>query len=156
MSTLLRSQGALQGHCAKWALHFMHFPGLSFSGSRVLCKGTGPDGLCDLCPSQVQAAQVAGCMASAPSQVDHASYASPWPLFPGCTMRAQPQVCHCLLWGAHQAVTLLADMKHPWSQIDVVNNWQPAQFGGRCGLWAEIAVAPCLLALVVAHLPLCF
>ena len=41
-STLLSLQGALQGHCSKWALHFMHFPGLSCSGlgSWVLCKGT--------------------------------------------------------------------------------------------------------------------
>ena len=39
-STLLRMQGTLQGHCPTQALHFMHFPGLSHSGSRVLCKGT--------------------------------------------------------------------------------------------------------------------
>ena len=39
-STLLRLQGTLQGHCPKWALCFVHFPGLSHSGSQVLCKGT--------------------------------------------------------------------------------------------------------------------
>ena len=41
-STLLRLQVALQGNCPKLALHFMHFPGLSCSGSgsRVLHKGT--------------------------------------------------------------------------------------------------------------------
>ena len=41
-STLLRLQVALQGCCPKWALHFVHFPGVSCSGSgsRVLCKGT--------------------------------------------------------------------------------------------------------------------
>ena len=39
-STLLRLQGALQKHCLKRTLHFVHFPGLSCSGSRVLCKGT--------------------------------------------------------------------------------------------------------------------
>ena len=39
-STLLRLQGALQGHCPKWALGFMHFPGLSRSGSQVLRTGT--------------------------------------------------------------------------------------------------------------------
>ena len=38
--TLLRLQGTLQGHCPTQALHFMHFPGLSHSGSRVPCKGT--------------------------------------------------------------------------------------------------------------------
>ena len=33
VSALLMLQGALQGHCPKWALHFMHSPGLSCSGS---------------------------------------------------------------------------------------------------------------------------
>ena len=41
-STLLRIQVALQGHCPKQALHFMHFPGLSCSssGSQVLHNST--------------------------------------------------------------------------------------------------------------------
>ena len=52
-STVLRLQGALQGHCPKWTLHFMPFSGLSHSGSWVLHRGTGPDGLCVLCPSQI-------------------------------------------------------------------------------------------------------
>ena len=41
-STLLRIQVALQGNCAKQTLCFMHFPGLSCSGSGswVLHKGT--------------------------------------------------------------------------------------------------------------------
>ena len=32
-STLLRLQGALQGNCPKQTLNFIHFPGLSHSGS---------------------------------------------------------------------------------------------------------------------------
>ena len=32
--------GCSAGHCPKWALHFMHFAGLSCSCSRVLHKGT--------------------------------------------------------------------------------------------------------------------
>ena len=49
-STLLRLQGGLQGHCPKGALHFMHFPGLSYSGSgsQVLHKGTDSVG-CAFC-----------------------------------------------------------------------------------------------------------
>ena len=41
-STLLRLQVALQGNCLKWALGFVHFPGVSCSGSGswVLDKGT--------------------------------------------------------------------------------------------------------------------
>ena len=47
-STLFRLQVALQGYGPRWALPFMHFPGLSHSGSgsRVLHKGTdlaGPE-----------------------------------------------------------------------------------------------------------------
>ena len=71
-SPLLRFQGALQGNCLKWALCFMHFPGLTRSGARVLCK----DRLgwaCVLCPSQVRAVQATRCLVSALSQVGHAS-----------------------------------------------------------------------------------
>ena len=68
-STLLRFQVALQGHCPKWALCLMQFPGLSHSGSWVFCRGTDPDGLCILCPSQFQAAQVTWCLVSTLSQV---------------------------------------------------------------------------------------
>ena len=41
-STLLRLQGALQEHRPKWALRFVHSPGVSHSGSgsQVLLKGT--------------------------------------------------------------------------------------------------------------------
>ena len=41
-STLLRLQVALQGNCPKWALGFVHSPGLSHSGSGswVIHKGT--------------------------------------------------------------------------------------------------------------------
>ena len=56
-SKLLRISGALQGHCSQWSLPSMHFPGLSFSGSQGLCKGTVPSGPCIPCTSQVQAAQ---------------------------------------------------------------------------------------------------
>ena len=76
-STLLRLQGALQWHCPKWTLCFMYFPDLSRSGSQVFCKGTDPDGLWVLCPSQVQTAQATTCLASALSQMDLASYALP-------------------------------------------------------------------------------
>ena len=49
-STLLRLQGALQGHCPKRALCFMYFPGLSCSGSgsRVLHRSTDSVG-CVFC-----------------------------------------------------------------------------------------------------------
>ena len=43
-STLLRLQGALQGHCPQWALCFVHFPGPSCSGFQVIRKHTGSVG----------------------------------------------------------------------------------------------------------------
>ena len=76
-STLLRLQGALQGHCPKWALCFMEFPGLGHSGSQVLCRGTDSYGLCILCSSQIQAAQITWCLTSTLSQVGCVSYLSP-------------------------------------------------------------------------------
>ena len=68
-STLLRLQGALEEHYPKWSLCFVHFPGLSRLGSWVLCRGTDPDGLCVLCPSQARAAQATGYLVSALSQL---------------------------------------------------------------------------------------
>ena len=73
-STLLILQGVLQGHCPKWTLHFVYFPGLSHSGSWVLHKGTDLDGLCVSCPSQVRAAHETRCLVRALCQVGHVSY----------------------------------------------------------------------------------
>ena len=75
-SILLRLQGAL---------HKMH------------------NGLCILCPSQAQAIQVTGCLASALSQVGYISYVPPrsWLLgFPGAPHRHSLGCAMCLLWGA--------------------------------------------------------
>ena len=76
-STLLRVHGTLQGHYPKCALHFVHFPGLNCTGSWVFHEGTDPDWLCVLSPSQVQATEATGCLASGLSQVGYASYSSP-------------------------------------------------------------------------------
>ena len=56
---------------------FRTLPGLSHSGTRVLCKGTDLGGLGVLCLSQVQATQATWSLVSAQSQVGHASYAPP-------------------------------------------------------------------------------
>ena len=102
-STQFSLQSALQEHCPKWALRFVHFSGLSHSGSQVLCKGTDPDGLWVLPPSQVQDAQVTGCLVSTLSQVDHWSYAPPWSQtlsFLGVPWRHSTRCAVYLLWGA--------------------------------------------------------
>ena len=44
----------------------------------VLCKGTDPDGLCVLCPSQVQAPQATGFSASTLLQERCTSQLPPW------------------------------------------------------------------------------
>ena len=121
-STLLRLQIPLQGNCPRWALGFVHFPGLSCSGSgsqvptkaqtwmgmhfvpfpgpsssgdQVLGECIVPDGLCVLIISPVPAAQ-----------------------FPGCTIRAPSQVCCVSPLGCwFLAATLLADVNHLGSQM---------------------------------------
>ena len=54
-------------------------------------------------------------------------------------------------------MTLLADVSHPGSQEDVVSSWEPAHglVEDACISGAEIAAAPCLLALAVEKLSLC-
>ena len=158
-STLLRLQGSLQGYCPKWALHFMHIPGLSDSGSwfssgaqtglavhfvpfpgwsisgdLVLGECTVSGGLCILYTSPVPAA---------------------WS--PRCAMRAQFQVCCVSPLGSwSQAVTLLADVNCSGSQENVISSWEPAHSLVEDGVsGAEIAAAPFLPALAVTHLPLC-
>jgi len=52
-------------------------------------------------------------------------------------------------------VTLL-DVNHPGSQEDMVSRWDPAHPLVEDAIsGAEIVAAPCLLALIVASLPLC-
>ena len=103
-STLFRLQVALQGNCLKWALGCMHFPGLSHSGSgsgtpqrhRQCWAGV-------LCPSQVQAAQVTRCLASALSPGWQCILSHP--LSQLLSFLDVQRECHlrcvmCLLWGA--------------------------------------------------------
>ena len=53
-------------------------------------------------------------------------------------------------------MTLLLDVNSLGLQEDIVSNWQLAHsLVGDSVSGAEIAAAPCLSSLVVAHLPLC-
>ena len=158
-STLLRLQVALQGNCPKKALGFMHFQGLSCSGSGspVLHKGTDLVGpvFCAL-PRSEQLRWPGAWGAHCPSGwcILITSLVPP-AQFPGCTARALSQVCRVSpLESWSLAATLLADVNHPGSQEDLVSNWEPAYSlvedaisGGK--------ISPCLLALAVACLPLC-
>ena len=104
-STLLMLQGALQGLCPEWTLHFKCFPGLSHSGNQVLGERAVPGGPCIFIASPVLATLFPGCVVRAPFQVYHVSPLGSW----------------------SQAVTLLADVNHPGSQLGACS-----QFGGGC------------------------
>ena len=99
-STLHRPQCTLQGHCLKWTVHFMHFPGLRLSGSLVLHRGSDPDGLFVFVPFP--------CLNSSSDQVlgDCTVLCGPCVLFtswipaaqsPGCAATTQSQMCHVSL-----------------------------------------------------------
>ena len=144
-STLLRLWGAPQQHYLKRALHFMPFPGLSCSGSPMLCKGIDPDGLRFVpFPGPSNSGErvlhehtvPVGPGVFCPSLVLAAG-------FPRCTMRAQSQVCSMSPMGSRsQAVTLLVCVNHPGSQEDMVSNWQPGQFDERCSLCGQDCNSP--------------
>ena len=96
---------------------------LSHSGSRILCKGTEPSGLCVLFPSQVQHAHVTSYLARTLSQVGCVSYAPPqsWLL---CFLDApQGHSSRC-------AVRLLWELI---SGCDTPGGCEPSRIPGRCG-----------------------
>ena len=81
---------------------FHAVPRTKHSGSHVLHRGTDPDGLCILCPSQLRTAQLTGCLASTLSQVGHPSYSPPWSWtlsFLGVPWEHSPRCAMCLFWG---------------------------------------------------------
>ena len=75
-SELLRLSGTSHRHRPRWAVHSASFPGPSLTGIRVLSKCTVPGAL---------------MLLSGPSR----SVSQVW-----CSVRAQFQVCHMILWGA--------------------------------------------------------
>ena len=129
------------------------FPSLHCSGSRLLCGelsevGPGLHALprskllrfsfsgtpqrhrlgwaCVLCLSQVRAAQVTWCLATAHSPGGAASLSTslvPAAQLPGCAAGAPSQVCHVSPLGSSSLpATLLVDVNHPGSQEDLVSN----------------------------------
>ena len=149
-STLLRLQVALQGNCPKRALGFMHFPGLSRSGSgsQVLHKGTDSVGpvFCAL-PRSEELRRPGAWWAHYPRFVVR--------LVSCVCSRAPTQAC-CMspLGSWSQAVTLLADVNLPGSQEDFISNWKPAHSLVEDAI-SGAEIVPCLPALTVACLPLC-
>ena len=116
-STLLRLQGALQGLCPRWALHFVKFLGLSHSGSQVLHRGTDPDGPCFLCPSQVQSISgnwVLGKRTAPGALCVFLTSSVSASQFPWCDTIAQSQVCCVSPLGS-----LSQTETHPWQMSTI-------------------------------------
>ena len=138
-STLLRLQGALQGHCPKWALTFLHFPGLGHCGSQLLCKGTDPVGhLFSSLPRSEQLRQPGAWQVHCPRwavQLNHFTG-------PGCLIS---WLCHEKTFSGVPCVSsgqLILGCYSPGGcqppRIPGRHGWQLgtcSQFGGRCHLW---------------------
>ena len=143
---------ALLGYRPKQALHFMHFPGLSCSGScsRVLRKCTDLAGrvFCAL-PRSKQLRRPGAWQAHCPR----------W-----CRSISVSQVCHESAVSGVLCVSsgeLISGCNPPGrcqpsrSQEDMVSNWEPAHSLVEYAI-SGAEITPCLLALAVTHLPLCF
>ena len=101
-STLLRLQVALQGNCPKLALHFMHFPGLSCSGSgsQVLHKGTDSTGPAFCALPRSKQLRPPGALQAHPPRL-WCVLSSPWSQsisFLGVQQEHHLRCAVCLLW----------------------------------------------------------
>ena len=155
-STLLRLQGAQQGHCPKQFHALPRSKLLRFLGTPQRQTQLGMR-FCAL-PGSEQLRRPGVRRAHYPrwalSQVDRASSATQ---FPRRAARAPSQVCCVSPLGSwSRAATLLADVNRLGSQEDMVSNWEPAHSLVEDAVsGAEIGAAPCFLALAVPCLPLC-
>ena len=150
-STLLRLQGALQGNCPKQTLNFIHFPGLSHSGSGSWVQSLGTDSVGRaLCarPRSEQLRWPGAWWAQCPRWIAPVNHCPvPDTQFPGCAP--------CLLWGADLRLLLswqistVQDPRKTWLATGslLTVRWRTPVSGAE--------TVPCLLALVVARLPLC-
>ena len=122
-SELLRLPGALQGHFAVLALHFVHFPGLSHSGSQMLCRDTDRDWLCILCPSQLCTVQGPGAWrAHCPRWAMHLIHL--------------PGPGHSVSWVCHESTTsvlVYVSSGELISGCDTPGRCQPSRIPGRRG-----------------------
>ena len=124
-STLLRLQVALQGCCPKWALHFVHFPGVccSGSGSRVLCKGTDLVGRAFCALSRSEQLRCPGAWRVHTPLVAGASYHLPCP-------------SHSVSWVCSRSVVsgvLCVSSGELISGGNPPGGCQPSRVPGRCG-----------------------
>ena len=158
-SSLLRFKVILQGNCLKQALDFVHFPGLSCSGSglgystrvqtRLGLRFVPVSGLSSSCD------QVLGKLTLPRWVVCLTTSLVPATQFPVCAARAPPQVCCVSPLGSRSlAAALLADVNQPGSQEDLISNWEPARRLVEDAV-SGAKIAPRPPALAVACLPFC-
>ena len=160
LSTLLRLQVALKGNFPKQALGFVHFPDLSCSGSGfwVLHKGTD---------------SVGHLFCALPRSKQLSMPGAWWPHCPGWAMHLNhlPSPRHFVSRVLHESTAsdvLCVSSGELISGCDPPGRCQPSRkmwlaTGSLLTVWwrmpvsvAEIAAAPCLLALGVTLLPLSF
>ena len=96
-STLLRLQVALQRNCPKWALGFVHFPGLSCSGSGSWVLHKGADSVerafCAFPGPSTSSNQVLGKLTVLGRLCVSITSLVPDTWSPGCATRVPSQVC---------------------------------------------------------------
>ena len=113
---------------------------------------------CNLSPSQIRAAPATRCWwVHSPRWSVHLNHLPRLPAtwFPGCIAKALSPVCCVSPLGSWSlTVTILVDVNHPKSHEDVVSNWQPAHSLVEDAI-SRTEIAPCLLSLALARLPLC-
>ena len=125
-STLFRLQLVLQGCCPKQALCFVHFPGLSCSGSgsQVLCKGTDSVGsaFCAL-PRSKQLRRPGTWRAHCPRWTMRLNHLPDLAAqFPRCAARAPSLVCRVSSGGLISGCEPPGNVNHLGSQEGIVGN----------------------------------
>ena len=117
-----QAPGCSAGYCPKWALHFVHFPGLSHSGSgsQVLCKGTDSDG-CAFCafPRSEQVRQPSAWRAYCPRWAVHLNHL--------------PSINHLVSWVHHESTRCALCLSGELiSGCNPPGRCKPSRILGRC------------------------
>lgn len=142
--TWLRFPADPRGHCPKWVLCFTHFPSLNHSG----CFGPFPGASCSGDRVAGKALSQVGCGSYVPDRSQPLGFLA---LLEGRFARVL-----CLEGCWTQALTFMAYANCPWTQEDMISNWQPAQsLVGDVLSGADITAASCLLLLDDANILFC-
>ena len=133
----------------------MQFPAQRCSYAEVPYGGRDPDGLCVLCPFQVQAVETR-CFMSALSQVGHESIPLPDPScrFLGVPWGHSPRCGVCLLWGPDLRLppswhmSAVQDPSKAWLATGSLLTvwWRMPSLGPRLSLALQLWLSPACLS----------